>query len=190
MIKELAERVVNWQTKKHFLADQDRRLYLYAYEILFNQIINILIAILLAVLFRAPLPVFVFLVSYIPLRSFCGGYHAKTNEGCTVVSAILICIVCVAVKIIPEHVVTIIQPLSFAISGVVIFRYAPVEDVNKPLCDEEIIRYRKRSRYIWLMQAIIGMVFIFKERHAGIALSLSHIILCVMLYWCVRKKRK
>ena len=74
MIKKWAERVVDWQIGKSFLSVEERGLYRYAYEVLLNQIVNILIAILIAALFRAPMPVFVFLISYIPIRSYCGGF--------------------------------------------------------------------------------------------------------------------
>lgn len=190
MIKKLAEHVVNWQTGRHFLSEEERGLYQYAYEVLLNQIINILIAILIAILFRAPMPVFVFLISYIPLRSYCGGHHARTNEGCTVVSAILLCLICVMYKLFLENLNIIIQPVSYLISGFLIIRYAPVEDVNKPLDEKEVMRYRIIGRYIWLVESLIGMFFFFIQNPIGIVIALSHNILCVMLYWGVCKNRK
>lgn len=57
MIRKLAENVVTWQINRHFIKEEERGLYLYGYEILFNQIINILISIVLAVLFRAPIQI-------------------------------------------------------------------------------------------------------------------------------------
>ena len=190
MIKELAKQVVDRQIQKQYLAEGDRGLYQYAYEILLNQVINILISVLIAILFRAPMPVFVFLICYIPLRSFCGGHHAETNEGCTVISALLVCGVCVAVQLIPKNLNGIIQPISFMVSGLMIIRYAPVEDANKPLSDSEISRYQKRSRYIWLLESSIGMILFFIKSHVSIVIALSHIIMCVMLYWGVLKNRK
>lgn len=141
MIRNLAERIVEWQIKKHSLPDEDRGLYQYAYEVLLNQVINVLIAILIAVLFHAPMPVFLFLASYIPLRSYCGGHHARTNGGCTAVSA------------------------------------------DKPLAEEERVRYRKISRYIWFGESLVGMSLFFIKSPAGVVIALSHIVLCVMLYW-------
>lgn len=190
MIKKLAKQVVDWQTEKHFLSDGERGLYQYAYEVLFNQIINILIAILIAVLFRAPMPVFVFLISYIPLRSYCGGQHAKTNEGCTVVSAILLCLICMIYKALPENVNIVMQPVSYIVSGLLIFRYAPVEDANKPLVDKEVVRYRKIGRCVWLVESLIGMFLLLIQSPVGVVIALSHIILCVMLYWGVLINRK
>lgn len=155
MIRNLAERIVEWQIKKHSLPDEERGLYQYAYEVLLNQVINVLIAILIAVLFRAPMPVFLFLASYIPLRSYCGGHHARTNGGCTAVSAVLLCIICVIYRILPSNAGVIMQPVSYIISGLLIIRFAPVENVNKLLAEEERVRYRKISRYIWFGESIL-----------------------------------
>lgn len=190
MIKKLAERIVDWQTEKHFLSEGERGLYEYAYEVTINQVINILIAVLIAVLFRAPMPVFVFLVSYIPLRSYCGGHHARTNEGCTVVSAILLCLVCILYRVFPENMDIIIQPMAYIISGLLIIRYAPVEDANKPLVEKEVVRYRKIGRCLWLAEALIGMSLFFIQSRAGVVLAFSHMILCVMLCWGVLANRK
>ncbi len=183
MIRNLAERIVEWQIKKHSLPDEERGLYQYAYEVLLNQVINVLIAILIAVLFRAPMPVFLFLASYIPLRSYCGGHHARTNGGCTAVSAVLLCIICVIYRILPSNAGVIMQPVSYIISGLLIIRFAPVENVNKPLAEEERVRYRKISRYIWFGESLVGMSLFFIKSPAGVVIALSHIMLCVMLYW-------
>lgn len=190
MIKKLAERVVDWQLKKNYLKEGERGLYEYAYEILINQMINILISILIAILLRAPMPVFVFLLSYIPLRSYCGGYHARTNEVCTIVSAILVCMVCLVFKALPSPVRAAIQPLSMALSGFLILRYAPVEDSNKPLSDAETTRYRTRGQLIWLVEACICMLLFFLNEQAGVVLALSHLIFSLMLCVGILKNKK
>lgn len=182
MIERLAERVVNWQIEKSFLKSEEYALYRYAYEVLINLIVNILISISIAILLHAPMPVFVFLISYMPLRSYCGGYHAKTNGGCIVVSTLLIIAVCMVVKFIPAVIAGVLPPLSFVISGLLVLRYAPVEAENKPLSEEEVVRYRLRARYIWLAEAFIGMVFFLFKSPVGIVIALSHFIMCIMLY--------
>lgn len=183
MIRKLAGRVVDWQTQHHLLSEKDKGLYQYAYEVLLNQIINILIAILIAVLFSAPMPVLVFLICYIPLRSYCGGHHARTNEGCMVVSGILLCTVCIMFKILPKNAGIVMQPLSYLASGFLIICFAPVEDANKPLSEEETARYRKRGRLIWLVEAFAGIALFLTKNPVGVAAALSHIVLCFMLCW-------
>lgn len=191
MIQRLAERIVDWQVDRQALAAKDAALYRYAYEVLLNQMINILIAILIAVLWQAPMPVFVFLISYIPIRSFCGGYHAKTNGGCTIVSAMLICMVCLLTKVIQGNLVLLLQPAAFLISGWIVFRYAPVADTNKPLDEAEIVHYRKYSRRIWLAEvsAALLLSFCLKLPYAGLVIAISHIILSVMIVSVIYAKK-
>ncbi|WP_277407780.1 accessory gene regulator ArgB-like protein [Lacrimispora xylanisolvens] len=148
MLQRISEDIVSWQIKKNLLKDDQRALYLYAYEVLINQIINIVVAVFIAVIMRAPMPVFVFLASYIPLRSYCGGYHARTNGVCTVVSAILILIVCLLEKYIVGTVALILPIAGFLISGILIFKFAPVPDRNKLLDEEETSRYRSKKQTV------------------------------------------
>lgn len=181
MLQQLSKRIVNWQIKKSVLPESERAVYEYGYEIFINQFINLLIAILIAVILRAPIPVFVFLAGYIPLRSYCGGYHANTNGGCTVVSTLLICLVCWITNNVSPTVESVLVPLSFVLSGILVFRFSPVPDRNKPLDDLEILHYRSRSRMIWLAEVLIGTVFYIIRWKAGLVLAVGHIILSVML---------
>lgn len=71
-----------------------------------------------------------------------------------------------------------------------IISYAPVEDVNKPLANEEIKRYRKMSRCVWLAETCIGIIVLLFNNPSGVIIALSHMILCIMLYLGVRKNKK
>ncbi|WP_349673484.1 accessory gene regulator B family protein [Lacrimispora sp.] len=190
MLQRISEDIVSWQIKKNLLKDDQRALYLYAYEILLSQIINIVVAVLIAVIMRAPMPVFVFLASYIPLRSYCGGYHARTNGVCTVVSAILILIVCLLEKYIVGTAALILPIAVFLISGILIFIFAPVPDRNKLLDEEETIRYRSKSRQFWLMEVIVGAIFWFVNMRVCVVLAICHMLLSVMLVYGVLKNNK
>ncbi|MCM1425631.1 MAG: accessory gene regulator B family protein [Eubacterium sp.] len=181
MLARISERIVNRQITKGILQDGERAVYQYAYELLLNQVINIFLAVLIAVAFGAPLPVLLFLVSYIPLRSFCGGYHADTNFGCTVVSAILICCVCWIYQNSGNVFFFAYYPFIYLISGYLVIRYAPVPDKNKPLDEAETVRYRQKSRVIWLWEAVIGVILYLLHNQYGIVLAVSHLFLSVML---------
>ena len=190
MLQRISEDIVSWQIKKNLLKDDQRALYLYAYEILLNQIINIVVAVFIAVIMRAPMPVFVFLASYIPLRSYCGGYHARTNGVCTVVSAILILIVCLLEKYIVGTVALILPIAGFLISGILIFIFAPVPDRNKLLDEEETSRYRSKSRLFWLSEVIVCALFWFVNIRVCVVLAISHMLLSVMLVYGMLKNSK
>lgn len=189
MLRRISEYIVDWQIRKSILTGNQRVVYLYAYEVFLNQVINILIAFLLAFIMRAPMQVLVFIVSYIPLRSYCGGYHAETNGGCTIVSAFLIVLVCLAERAITGNLVFTLLPVALIISGGLIFRFAPVSSKNKPLDEEETARYRIRSRWIWLAEAVIGLAFCFIWIRVSTIIALSHILLSFMMVCGMLKKR-
>ncbi|MCM1243059.1 MAG: accessory gene regulator B family protein [Roseburia sp.] len=181
MLEKMSGKIVAWQIRKGFLADTERAVYQYAYELLLNQAVNIALAILIAIVFDAPLFVLLFLISYIPLRSFCGGYHARTNLGCTVVSAILICCMCWICQSIREGFVFTYYPFSYLVSGYCVIRYAPVPDQNKPLDETETIRYRRMSRILWGLEMLAGIFLYFIQRRYGLVFAISHLFLSFML---------
>lgn len=182
MLSSLAKRIVDWQIQSKYLSNEERELYEYAYEVLINQVINILAAILIAVIMHALVPVLTFLVCYIPLRSYCGGYHAKTNIGCTCISVFTIYFVCLLEKTIAEKVETCWLIIGFLIAGLIICILAPVQDNNKPLEYAEWIHYRKRSRSIWLMEFIIGSILEICFHNITFVIVLSQLILSIMLW--------
>lgn len=190
MIKRMSESIVSWQVSRSILTNEQSSLYQYAYEVMLNLSVNIMIAILVAVAFKVPMQVAVFLISYIPLRSYCGGYHARTNGVCTIVSAILILLVCFVEKGLTGELAAIIVPMCFVVSGLLIYKYAPVPDINKPLDEVEIVYYRKKSRLVWLIEAVIGAAFWYFGLRAGVVIAISHVILSLMLVYGVFKNKK
>ncbi len=188
-MKQAAEKFVAWQINKGTLVEADRAVYQYAYELLLGQIINILLAGIIAVLFKAPLAVVVFLVCYIPLRSFCGGYHADTNLGCSIVSVLILCANCYVYISAGKFVLTW-YPVMYFMAGYMVMRYAPVHDHNKPLDRKETMRYQTVSRIIWTAEAVIGGVLYWQQIRVGIAAAFSHLILAIMLGLGVLKNKK
>ena len=189
MIERLSENIVSWQIRKNILTSDQKALYCYGYEVLLIQTINIILALIIAIVLDAPITVLFFFLSYLPLRSYCGGYHAKTNGGCTVVSSFLIVLVCLVERTITGELAVLLPPMCLVISGALIFRYAPAPDKNKPLDELETIHYRLRSRVVWLLEAVIGMGFWYFGLRASIVIGISHVILSLMLVYGVFKNR-
>lgn len=175
--------MVAWQMRKSYLSKEDESLYTYAYVLLIGQAVNILIACLLAVIFHAYVTVLVYLVSYIPLRSYAGGHHAETFNVCTVVSTILLCIICITVKVIPTEYILSVNLTGALISGFLIFLLAPVQANNKPLEQEERMRYRKRSRVIWTAETVLWVIlYLLGAREVSLAITLGHLSLAILLW--------
>lgn len=175
MIEKLAKCLVAWQVEKHYLLESDRNLYTYAYELLIGQAVNVLIACLMAVFFDACFTVFVFLASFFPLRIYAGGHHADNSNICTLVSTIMVWLVCIASKAIPTGAILTFNLAVGIICGGLICTLAPVEDHNKPLSAAEKKQYRKKSILIWMIECIIWiMSYWIGARDISLAIALGH----------------
>lgn len=88
----------------------------------------------------------VFMATYIPLRSFAGGYHAKTPIRCYIFSVILLIIVSSCMKYI--FIAEWVYYAILATAALVVLILAPVEDKNKPLDETEHKVYKRRTMLI------------------------------------------
>lgn len=157
MFSAISESITKKLEEAHAIKSEDREIYLYGVKqgltILLNLITICAIGIVSKMLWQSIL----FMAAYIPLRSFAGGYHAKTPLRCYIYSIIMLILVSVGMKYLLF--VDMVYYVILAISALIIFVLSPVEDKNKPLDKIEIKVYRKRLLLIMLIELIICVVF-------------------------------
>ena len=137
----------------HIIKHDDRELYIYGFNQGLNILLNLITTLVVGLLFRNILELAIFIAAYIPLRSFAGGYHAKTPLRCYIYSIIMIILVSVGMKYLLF--VDMVYYVILAISALIIFVLSPAEDKNKPLDKIELKVYRKRTSLILLVELII-----------------------------------
>ncbi len=191
MIEKLAEKIVSWQIKKKYISQKDRALYCYAYGLLVGQAVNLLIACFLAILFHEYILLVVYLISYIPLRAYSGGHHATSYGICTIVSTVILIVVCLLKKILPISANLYLGICTMLIGRYFIFHIVPVEAKNKPLDESEKKKYRKKSIQIWGIEVVVWIslnMLGFQAESIGIVLA--HLTLIVLLYLGIRKTNR
>lgn len=153
MFSAISESITKKLEEAHAIKSEDREIYLYGVKqgltILLNLITICAIGIVSKMLWQSIL----FMAAYIPLRSFAGGYHAKTPLRCYIYSIIMIILVSVGMKYLLF--VDMVYYVILAISALIIFVLSPAEDKNKPLDKIELKVYRKRTSLILLVELII-----------------------------------
>ncbi len=191
MIEKLAKLFVAWQIRQHYLSPDKEKLYQYAFELLIGQAINLMIACLLAVIFHAYVTIFIFLLTFIPLRSYAGGHHADSSNVCMIVSALILLTVCLLSRItFTEKMVLLLGTASAAISGILVFLLAPVEDKNKPLDQLERRYYGKWSRVIWVLETMAWSVcYYIQKRQISVGIILAHLTVAILLCAGVIKRK-
>ena len=123
-----------------------------------NLALNILTTIIIGCFCGMIFPSILFLLSYMPLRSFCGGYHAKTHIRCYIYSVIMITSILLIAKYVTFSI--LVYGILVLVSLAVIFLLAPVEDRNKALDNAEKKVFRKRACTIAVLEVLIYHIFL------------------------------
>lgn len=185
MIHKISEKIICWQVIKGNITEEERNKYVYSYEILLNQLINISIAMVLAVISCELKSVMLFLVIYIPLRKYAGGFHAKTNERCIVYSSLIIIYVIFLNKWLRsfeddyQNIMAICSMLLLAFVCYV----APVEAKNKKLDMEENRKYRRKVHIICIIHIFIMALNVLVLKR--ICISINILLGYLTLFWAL-----
>lgn len=192
MIAKLAKSTAYFFVEKQVVKKEDEEVYAYGMELLYSSILNIVLAVIIAVATNTVFPTSAFLITFIILRQYIGGYHAKTHLGCMSILAVVIGCFAIMTRYIPEELEIWISALSTLMSIILISKFAPVEHPNKPLSDNEKVRLRKRgiiSAFI-VFVLIFAMIIFTKARRYGMYISLGQLTASTaMLCEIIKHKR-
>lgn len=71
------------------MREDEVAIYQYGYYLLFEIALNLSLGLICGILLHAVNKVFLFWIIYIPLRKYCGGWHASRDWVCTIISTIV-----------------------------------------------------------------------------------------------------
>ncbi len=123
---------------------EDKALYEYGIRQGTLLVINIATVVLIGLVLGMFWQSIIFLFAYNPVRTYSGGYHARTPLVCYLLSIPMILVVLLGIKMLPWN--GYLCVIALLCSVVIIEILAPVADPNKPLNDREKVVYKKRAR--------------------------------------------
>lgn len=177
---KLARRIGNNLVQSNVIEAEDIEIYIYGINQIFVSILNIVSALIIGLIFGVFWEIAVFMAVYIPLRSYAGGYHARTPLRCYIFSVIMLIIVSAGIKYLYVAEWVYYAFLAFAI--IVLFLLSPVEDKNKPLDEIEYKVYKKRAILITIAEMLLSILLkMIGLDNIFIAVVYSFIVLSVML---------
>lgn len=171
MFQTTAQKITDRLCSQDIIEDADKELYAYGFNMLLTVSLNIISTIIIGLLFGMVFESIAFLVAYIPLRSYAGGYHARTPLGCYIISLLLIVLILLTLRLIRESVLALF--VLSTIGTIICVTMSPVEDVNKPLDEAEIKVYRKKAMIILAAEIIILIISIFALMKLAAVISTS-----------------
>lgn len=159
---------------------EDTEIYIYGINQIFVSVLNVFSALFTGWIFGVLLEIVVFMVAYIPLRTFAGGYHAKTPLRCYIFSVIMLIFVSIGMKHI--SIADWVYYVLLVATALIVIVFSPVEDKNKPLYETESKVYKRRAVIITVTELFIGSTFKLTGLDSlFVAVVYSFTVLCIML---------
>lgn len=157
MIDHAAAGFVEFLCKNGRIQPDEREFYLFGFRQAGRMAVNVLTTIAIGLSLGMWWQSMVFLLGFIPVRSYVGGYHAKTPLRCYLISIIMITVALLWVK--NAGSLRWIPVIMAVCSLVIIYYYSPVENSKKRLTSKEqevFARRAKRNSCIITMGILIS----------------------------------
>jgi len=138
--------------------EDDIELYAYGLVSFLSTIFEIFAVLLWGIIVGRMFETISFFVSFIPLRSFAGGYHARTIPRCFLILLIIYALNLAVIRYTPYSLTNYVSLMFLSISAFPILKYSPVADVNKPIGPIQRKEFRKKSLIIFFSQALIIVI--------------------------------
>lgn len=182
MFGGISKKIVDRLLDKGAIHQDDYEIYLFGMEQLLTTILDVLSAIVIGILFGRVLQTIIFVISFMVIRSYAGGYHAATPLRCYVLTILTVILALSAMKYMEWHIFYLLGILM--VSSVVILILAPVDTENKRIDDVEFIHYRRKTVIVWGIETFIALLFALFQFKIGVEsivfteLTLSISLIC------------
>ncbi|MEO1816534.1 MAG: accessory gene regulator B family protein [Acetobacterium sp.] len=180
MKSAMTRRITDILISNEIIIAKNRNLYTYGLQQGLLMILNVATILGIGIVFNMVWESIIFLLTFVPLRSNAGGYHAKTQLRCYLYSVAMITVTLVGIKIVPW---TGVICLSLTVvAGTIIFFLAPVEAVNKPLGQVEKAVYKKRTRVSLGLFVFLVMLFCYIGQLAiSVCIMMGNVVVGIVL---------
>lgn len=183
MIKCVSEKILNFMCKNYDIPSNMKEIYQYGVEITISSIFNILLIIIASLVIGDFISGVIFLVCFIFLRSYCGGYHATTYFRCNIVFLVTYVSVEVASILLSE-----VFPPDLWIAEVIILLaflpvliYAPVKNKHKTLEKRKILKCKMFSAIIYIIAAFLALFLYSHKSIYGMTIIMTLMSIAVMI---------
>lgn len=181
MFENVALHITEWMENNRIIEHDRRVVVKWGIRNILDTLFNIATFLIIGVLMHMLIETIVFTLGYIPLRSYAGGYHAKTPFKCWILSNFILLIALLCVHYLSRY------PFIFwslaILSVIFLIILMPVSDIHKPLSNVDKHRYKRKGVYILFCEVIVSvLISVINLPNITYSIFIIWIILSVMLF--------
>lgn len=190
MVQKAVDMILNRQFNNSMITNDKISIYRYGYTLLIETFINFVLALLIGIVFDVVFSVIIFLAFFVPLRSFCGGWHAESSFGCTVISSMIVLFVTLIYKnqwlgdnYLPMVILDVICMF-------LIILCKPQDSKSKSMSKKEKERCHRIVKMQLSIHLLVIAFMVYIDYCSGVQLFLMIHIVQALLLWCGRWKNE
>lgn len=187
MIRKFASKVGRRWIRNGLISSEYYECYVYGIELIVSQIVGISIILLLGVITDTYLNAVVFLVVFILIRQYTGGYHAGNYLSCNIYFSLSYIINILIVARIEIN-LYVLAAFTFAIGMGTISIIGPCTHKNKRI-DESLLKTNKIKSLVLYVVCCLISVFI-ASSHQTLALAIVVTLLQIIILMIIGKLRE
>lgn len=161
MIKGLAYIFANYFARKGEYPKEKINIYAYGFELLISTILNAFGLFIISIVMGLVIEAILFSLAFILLRATAGGYHAKHNWSCFLITNSIFVIFAIILKLMASSVVLPYIVFITLLTSIIIWSFSPIRAENNPLHENQKNSFRMRSIIIATVNMALTIVFAF-----------------------------
>ena len=185
MIEQLSRRIVSYLIKYDAIEDTEynQEFYQYGIEIMLSTLLGFLLVIIIGTITSRITECIIFLVVFVPIRQFTGGYHTDTYFKCNSALSLICVVLLILYNLTTKEVSLFIALILAALSILIIIILAPIENPNKPIPKEKRKKLKIISIILSISYAIPGVFLILFSVQVGLIIIYTLAIISVLMIY-------
>lgn len=189
MLRKIADYSTQILIKQGMILEKDRNIYLYGFELFWSTSSCIIFIIIAGYIMGYIQQAIIFIMCFFPIRTFAGGYHAKSYRNCFLLTnfiafaAIVSSDICQTVCLSKKCIV-----IMYTIASLYIWSCAPVVFKEHPVKKDLLEKNRLYAHILLILGAISMICLCFYESNAIYVMTITTCIVAFMMFISIKKE--
>lgn len=186
----LVSQIVNFITEQDVISDESdvQDFYRYGIEISISSFLNIFLVLLLGIIINHIAESIIFLLLFILIRSFTGGYHADTYFRCNLLMCITFILTVLANCMFSNKLSLSIIIVLICVTELIVSVLGPIENKNKPIDDSKKIKLKITGTAMTSIINCAGLIL--RESYLGTMIIFTTFLIVLLMIAAKVKEAK
>lgn len=180
-MNHVAEYTTSILIKNNIILPENKELYKTGITLILADIINFLIIITISFISQTLIYGFIYLLLFLTVRVFSGGFHAKTYAVCRMTFVCTYIAVLAVAYFIGDNWILYTIMCDIAALITMVF-FSPVRHPNKELSDKEIKGNKAMSLLTTTVYSILSVVLVILGRKEGLIIAIVLLAITILMY--------